>query len=65
MFSQILSKTSVDEWKKQGIKMFKYKYFEQAMKCFEKCGDIEMTEKARCYYLADLASKVYINNLSN
>lgn len=39
IFSSLVTKTSSDEWKKQGIKMFKRKYFEQAMKCFQMSGE--------------------------
>lgn len=29
--------------------MFKHKYFEQAMKCFEKAGEKMMYDKAKAY----------------
>jgi hypothetical protein len=35
----IAIKTSKGEWRKQGFKMFRNKYFEQAYKCFVKTED--------------------------
>ncbi len=37
--------------------MFKNRYFEQAMKCFEQSGDKELLEQATAYHTADSASK--------
>ena len=34
-----------EEWKKQGIKFFNNKNFEQACKCFEKSGEDILYEK--------------------
>lgn len=56
MFRAILQQTSKEEWKKQGLKMFKNKYFQQAMKCFEKSQDITWFAKSQAYYNADQSS---------
>ena len=37
--------------------MFKHKYFEQAIKCFDKADEKELGERARAYLYADNASK--------
>jgi hypothetical protein len=34
-----------EEWRKQGVKFFNNKNFEQAIKCFEKAGEIELFER--------------------
>lgn len=53
IFKSILNKTNAKEWRNQGLKMFKHKYFGQAMKCFEKAGEKEMHTKAKAYFTAD------------
>jgi len=45
-FQALIRGTDASEWKKQGLKMFKNKYYEQAHKCFEKSGDEDL--KRRC-----------------
>lgn len=52
-----MTKTGPEEWRKQGIKMFKRKYFEQAMKCFQMSGDDEMYKKAKAHAMADESTK--------
>lgn len=37
--------TNKEEWKKQGIKFFNHKNFEQAMKCFEKAEEELLFER--------------------
>ena len=37
--------TNKEEWKKQGIKFFNNKNFEQAMKCFEKAEEFLLCER--------------------
>lgn len=60
IFKSILNKTNAKEWRSQGLKMFKHKYFSQAMKCFEKAGEKEMYIKSKAYYTADKASKTLV-----
>jgi hypothetical protein len=40
--------------------MFKRKYFEQAMKCFQMSGETEMYKKARAHAMADESTKEII-----
>lgn len=56
-FRALVTKTSEAEWRKQGIKMFNHKYYEQALKCFEHTSDNELKTRARAYYLAEKANK--------
>ncbi|CAD8087866.1 unnamed protein product [Paramecium sonneborni] len=44
--------TSKEEWKKQGLKMFRNKYYEQAEKCFEQSSDELLFIKAKAFKLA-------------
>ncbi|CAD8065005.1 unnamed protein product [Paramecium primaurelia] len=44
--------TSKEEWKKQGLKMFRNKYYEQAEKCFEQSQDELLQIKARAFKIA-------------
>ena len=44
-------------WRSQGIKMFKRRYYEQAMKCFTHSGDEALKLRAQAYSLAEEASK--------
>jgi hypothetical protein len=37
--------------------MFKRRYYEQAMKCFDHSGDINLRKRALAYSLAEDASK--------
>lgn len=53
----MISKTDSSEWKNQGLKMFKRKYFEQAMKCFERSGDHDLFVKAQAHNLANESTK--------
>ena len=55
-----MNSTSNSEWKNQGLKMYKRGYFEQAMKCFDKSGNIELHKKAQGNFLADNATKKII-----
>lgn len=34
-FKEVASHTHRTEWRKQGLKMFRNRFYEQAMKCFE------------------------------
>lgn len=60
IFQNLVTKTNDAEWKKQGLKMFKRNYFEQAMKCFERCGDKELYLKAQANSLANESTKTLI-----
>ena len=40
-------------WKQQGIKMFKRKFYEQAVYCFKKAEEPDLTQKAVAYFTAD------------
>ena len=45
IFSQgalVKERSSADEWRIQGIKLFKKKYYNSAVKCFENSGDQEL-----------------------
>ncbi|CAD8075657.1 unnamed protein product [Paramecium sonneborni] len=44
--------TSKEEWKKQGLKMFRNKYYEQAEKCFEQSQDQLLYIKAQAFKFA-------------
>ena len=55
-FKALVVKTNAAEWKKQGVRMFKNKYYEQAMKCFEKSGDEELKFRAQAYFMAENTS---------
>lgn len=51
-------KTSKNEWKTQGLRMFSRKYFEQAEKCFELAGERLLQLRSRGYTLANQAGEV-------
>lgn len=44
-------------WRAQGIRMFKRRYYEQALKCFEHSGDKALKQRALAYNLAEEAAK--------
>lgn len=48
--------TSITGWRSQGIRMFRRRYYEQAAKCFEHSGDIQLKNRAEAYYNASLGS---------
>ena len=52
----MIASTSEADWKKQGLRMFKNKYYEQAVKCFEKSGDKQLHRRAEAYMIAERAS---------
>ena len=49
-------KTSQKGWRAQGIRMFRRRYYLQAMKCFENSGDLLLHQRAQAYYQASVAS---------
>lgn len=55
---QIDSEARRKGWRAQGIKMFKRRFYEQAMKCFDHSGDKNLRQRARAYSLAEDAAKV-------
>mmetsp|Transcript_20409 Transcript_20409/g.17730 ORF Transcript_20409/g.17730 Transcript_20409/m.17730 type:complete len:169 (+) Transcript_20409:3579-4085(+) len=55
-FKALITQTNAQEWKKQGIRMFKNKYYEQAMKCFDKSGDKDLKMRAEAYHSAEKAA---------
>lgn len=50
--------TSKTGWRAQGVRMFRRKYYEQAMKCFENSGDIELKCRSEAYFLATSGSEL-------
>jgi len=46
---KMLVKNSSAEWFEQGLRMFRFKYFEQAVKCFKKSGHADYEKKVRNY----------------
>jgi superfamily I DNA/RNA helicase len=54
--------TSKEAWHAQGLRMFKRKYFEQAVKCFSHSGHQEMHDKSWAYMMAEEASRIFIQN---
>lgn len=43
----------MDDWKIQGIKFYKKKQFDQAIKCFTYANEIQLVVKCTAYQLAD------------
>lgn len=46
IFKTIATATDKSQWKQQGLKMYSRGYFDQAMKCFERSGSIDLYKKA-------------------
>ena len=71
MLKSVVSESSQEQWKKQGIKMYSRGYFQQAKICFMKAGSKDLEIKSHGHELADKASKKIIrveadrNNLKN
>lgn len=61
IFQSILKKTTKSEWLAQGHRMLKHKYYEQALKCYEKAGAEQLKKKARAFAAADAATKKIAN----
>jgi ATP-dependent exoDNAse (exonuclease V) beta subunit len=53
LFKEMVADTNPDEWKKVGLKMFRNKFYEQALKCFEKAKDEKLVARAKAYMIAD------------
>ncbi|EAR98741.2 UvrD/REP helicase amine-terminal domain protein (macronuclear) [Tetrahymena thermophila SB210] len=54
----LLRKSDSNQWKQQGLRMMKMRYFQQAMLCFEKAGCQEYMEQAKIFHLADHAKEM-------
>lgn len=50
--------TSKAGWRAQGVRMFTRKYYEQAVKCFEKSGDSDLKFRAEGYYEASRGAEI-------
>lgn len=48
-------KSSPEQWKIQGIKMFRKAYYDEAIKCFEKSADSNLVLRCRAHKLAETA----------
>ena len=59
-FIEILAgkNTSKAGWRTQGIRMFTRKYYEQAVKCFDKSGDNDLKLRAKGYYKASHGTEI-------
>lgn len=53
-------KTSGEEWKAQGMRMFAHKYYEQAEKCFEIAGEVSLALRSKGYTLANNAGNIFM-----
>ena len=54
----ILTTSTKDEWRKQGIRMFNNRFYEQALKCFERCDDKGLYNRTKAYAIAERAKKM-------
>lgn len=50
----VKERSSQDEWRIQGIKLFKKKYYDAAMKCFANSNDNDLVKRCQAYQEADL-----------
>ena len=50
--------SSKDQWRLQGIKLFKKKYYDAAIKCFENSDDKDLVTRCKAYRSADLGTTV-------
>ena len=46
-------RSSEEEWRIQGIKLFKKKYYDAAIKCFTFSGDLDLANRCLAYREAD------------
>lgn len=42
-------KSSPEDWKIQGIKLFRKRYYDQATKCFQNSGDIDLVKRCEAH----------------
>ncbi|KAM3136353.1 hypothetical protein pb186bvf_011488 [Paramecium bursaria] len=52
----VVKLTDVSEWKKQGIRMFRNKFYEQAVKCFTLAKEDTWVTKSKAHQLAEEAT---------
>jgi|LauGreDrversion4_2_1035121.scaffolds.fasta_scaffold25221_7 hypothetical protein len=52
----INERSSADQWRIQGIKLFKKKYYEAAMKCFQNSEDPDLVKRCLAYKEADIGT---------
>ena len=50
--------SSKEQWLLQGIKLFKKKYYDAAIKCFENAVEKDLVTRCKAYQAADLGTKV-------
>ena len=50
--------SSKDQWRLQGIKLFKQKYYDAAIQCFQNSEDHDLVTRCKAYQSADLGTKV-------
>lgn len=60
VFRTIVTATDKTQWKQQGLKMYARGYFDQAMKCFDRSGNLDLYQKAEANKYADEATKKLI-----
>jgi hypothetical protein len=48
--------SSKDQWRLQGIKLFKKKYYDAAIKCFQNSEDQDLVTRCKAYQAADLGT---------
>jgi hypothetical protein len=53
----IAEKASPAEWRKQGVAMYRRKFYAAAMRCFENSGDEEYRSRAECFFIAEQAGR--------
>lgn len=49
--------SGAEAWRAQGLKMMRFRFYDQALKCFEYAGDQALQERAQCYSLANEAAE--------
>jgi hypothetical protein len=54
---KIASSTTQQAWKRQGIRMLKHRFYEQAEKCFKMSGDADLEKRASAYSTANKAAE--------
>lgn len=50
----VSERSTLDQWRIQGIKLFKKKYYEAAIKCFINSGDDDLVKRCQAYQEADV-----------
>jgi ATP-dependent exoDNAse (exonuclease V) beta subunit len=52
------AESDVTEWKLQGIKLFKRKFYQSAITCFRNCADEQLVTRCLAYEAADKATSM-------